>query len=67
MHNAERFAFTVIQRELGPASPVPQRPLGLTYQGRSFTVLGRLDVGAEGTLSRLRQLAVVGEISHMSD
>jgi hypothetical protein len=46
MRNAERFAFTAAQRELGAASLMPQLPLTLTYHGRSVTALGLLDTGA---------------------
>jgi len=46
MRNGERFAFRVVQSELGAASLMPQLPLTLTYQGRSVTPLVLLDTGA---------------------
>ncbi len=46
MRNAERFAFTTTQRELGAASLMPQLPLTLTYHGHSVTAIGLLDTGA---------------------
>ena len=46
MRNAERFAFTAAQRELGAASLMPQLPLTLTYHGHSVTTAGLLDSGA---------------------
>jgi len=46
MRNAERFALTAAQRELGAASLMPQLSLTLTHHGRSVTALGLLDTRA---------------------
>lgn len=44
MHNAERHPFTAIDATLGEAGLQPYLPITLTYQDRSITVPGLLDI-----------------------
>jgi hypothetical protein len=43
---AQRFAFTEVDKTLGAASSLPYLPLTLSYQDRSLSVSGLLDTGA---------------------
>ncbi len=46
MHNAQRYAFTTVETQLGEARFRPNLPLTLAYQDRSVAVSGLLDTGA---------------------
>ncbi|MFP4396423.1 MAG: retroviral-like aspartic protease [Anaerolineales bacterium] len=46
MLEAQRFAFTEIEKSLGAASGLPYLPLTLHYQGVALSVSGLLDTGA---------------------
>jgi hypothetical protein len=43
---AQRFAFTEVDKILGVASSLPYLPLTLSYQDKSLSVSGLLDTGA---------------------
>ncbi|MCC5598857.1 hypothetical protein [Nostoc favosum] len=47
-----RFAFTVINPELGALSTLPYLPLILTYQNRCVSVSGLLDTGSSVNVLR---------------